>query len=114
MASGTQQGLYIISVAARILEMHPQTLRKYERIGLVRPSRTIGMLRLYSEEDVAQLRMIKYLVEQLRLNLAGVELVMDMMRRLTTFRQHLPPSTSSVLAQLEEEIEQILDMIRAR
>ena len=45
-------GVYIISVAARMLEMHPQTLRKYERLGLVRPSRTVGMLRLYSEEDI--------------------------------------------------------------
>jgi hypothetical protein len=62
------QGLYIISVAARILSMHPQTLRKYERVGLVRPSRTVGMLRLYSEEDIAKLRMIKDLVDELRLN----------------------------------------------
>ena len=45
-------GLYVISVAARLLEMHPQTLRKYERVGLVSPSRTVGMLRLYSEEDI--------------------------------------------------------------
>ena len=48
-------GVYIISVAARILEMHPQTLRKYERAGLVKPSRTVGMLRLYSEVDIARL-----------------------------------------------------------
>ncbi|MCH7991278.1 MAG: MerR family transcriptional regulator [Gemmatimonadetes bacterium] len=52
--SGDQevQGVYIISVAARLLEMHPQTLRKYERLGLVSPSRTVGMLRLYSDEDI--------------------------------------------------------------
>ena len=56
------RGLYIISVAARLLEMHPQTLRKYERVGLVRPSRTLGMLRLYSQEDIARLRVIKHLV----------------------------------------------------
>ena len=47
-----EDGLYVISVAARLLEMHPQTLRKYERAGLVRPSRTVGMLRLYSEERI--------------------------------------------------------------
>ena len=46
------QGVYIISVAARILDMHPQTLRKYERLGLINPGRTIGMLRLYSTEDI--------------------------------------------------------------
>ena len=48
----SEDGLYVISVAARMLEMHPQTLRKYERAGLVQPSRTVGMLRLYSEEDI--------------------------------------------------------------
>ena len=51
---GQTGGVYIISVAARILEMHPQTLRKYERIGLVVPTRTMGMLRLYSEVDIAR------------------------------------------------------------
>ena len=52
------EGIYVISVAARLLKMHPQTLRKYERAGLVRPSRTVGMLRLYSEEDIVRLRLI--------------------------------------------------------
>lgn len=76
------EGVYIISVAARILEMHPQTLRKYERVGLVRPSRTEGMLRLYSEEDVARLRLIKYLVNDLGLNLAGVQLTLQLFNKL--------------------------------
>ena len=79
-------GVYIISVAARILEMHPQTLRKYERIGLVSPFRTGGMLRLYSEEDIARLRLIKYLVGDLGLNLAGVELVLAIFNRLLRLR----------------------------
>ena len=79
-----EEGLYIISVAARILRMHPQTLRKYERVGLVRPSRTVGMLRLYSEQDIAKLRMIKHLVDEMRLNLAGVEMAMAVFDRLST------------------------------
>ena len=78
-----EEGLYIISVAARILHMHPQTLRKYERVGLVRPSRTVGMLRLYSERDIAKLRMIKHLVDERRLNLAGVEMALAVFDRLT-------------------------------
>ena len=81
------QGLYIISVAARILEMHPQTLRKYERAGFIAPSRTIGMLRLYSAEDIARLRLIKHLVENLSLNLAGVELILQMLPSLATLRE---------------------------
>jgi MerR family transcriptional regulator/heat shock protein HspR len=78
-------GVYIISVAARILAMHPQTLRKYERAGLVTPSRTEGMLRLYSEEDIARLRLIKHLVG-LGLNLAGVQLVLNLFNRLLEIR----------------------------
>ncbi len=78
-------GVYIISVSARLLEMHPQTLRKYERVGLVQPSRTGGHLRLYSNEDLLRLRVIRRLVEELGLNLAGVRLVLDLvgpLRRL--------------------------------
>ncbi len=78
-------GVYIISVAARILSMHPQTLRKYERAELVRPSRTQGKLRLYSEEDIARLRLIKHLVDR-GLNLAGVRLVLDLFNRLLEMR----------------------------
>ena len=69
--SRATEGVYVISVAARLLEMHPQTLRKYERLGLVQPARTIGMLRLYSEEDLYQLRLIRHMEERLGLNLAG-------------------------------------------
>ena len=75
-------GLYIISVAARLLEMHPQTLRKYEKVGLVRPSRTMGMLRLYSQQDITRLRLIKHLVDDLGMNLAGVEFVLGLFHRL--------------------------------
>jgi len=56
--------LFVISVAARLLEMHPQTLRKYEREGLIAPSRTAGNLRLYSDRDIERLRQVKYLVEK--------------------------------------------------
>ena len=83
------KGVYIISVAARLLEMHPQTLRKYERLGLVRPSRTIGMLRLYSEEDIQKLRLIKYLEESLGLNLAGVEFTLNLLSHLLEMQQRL-------------------------
>src|SRR5213595_856222 len=65
--------LYFISVAARILGMHPQTLRKYERLGLVQPTRTIGSMRLYSREELERLRIIKRLVDEAGINLAGVQ-----------------------------------------
>ncbi|MBI4220557.1 MAG: MerR family transcriptional regulator [Chloroflexi bacterium] len=75
-------GVYIISVAARLLEMHPQTLRKYERFGIIRPSRTAGSLRLYSDQDLQRLRIVRRLVEELGLNLAGVRLLMDVVTNL--------------------------------
>ena len=75
-------GVYIISVAARLIEMHPQTLRKYDRAGLVRPSRTVGMLRLYSNADLVKLRIIKRLVDHYGINLAGVSLILDLVEIL--------------------------------
>ena len=83
------EGVYIISVAARILDMHPQTLRKYERLGLVSPGRTIGMLRLYSTEDIRKLRLIRHLSDEMGLNLAGVEFTLAAVRNLLTMQQRL-------------------------
>ena len=68
--------IYMISVAADLVGMHPQTLRIYEQKGLVRPQRTPGGTRLYSEADVERLRIIQRLTTELGLNLAGVELVL--------------------------------------
>jgi MerR family transcriptional regulator/heat shock protein HspR len=70
---GLPDDLYFISVAARMLGMHPQTLRKYERLGLVQPTRTIGSMRLYSRDELERLRVIKRLVEDGGVNLAGVQ-----------------------------------------
>ncbi|HEX7475491.1 MAG TPA: MerR family transcriptional regulator [Dehalococcoidales bacterium] len=74
----TQQqsnGVYIMRVASMLTGMHPQTLRKYERAGLLEPSRT-KTLRMYSEEDIARLKTIKHLVDDLGLNLAGVKIAL--------------------------------------
>ncbi len=68
--------IYMISVAAELVGMHPQTLRMYEQKGLIRPKRTPGGTRLYSEADVERLRIVQRLTTELGLNLAGVELVL--------------------------------------
>ena len=65
--------LHLISSAAELLDMHPQTLRKYERLGLVQPSRTLGSMRVYRAEELERLRLIKFLVEEAGINLAGVQ-----------------------------------------
>jgi MerR family transcriptional regulator/heat shock protein HspR len=87
MAARFNEPLFVISVAARLVEMHPQTLRKYEKEGLIEPSRTSGNLRLYSDRDIERLRQVKYLVEQRGLNLAGVQLVLELTRKLRAIRE---------------------------
>ena len=106
-------GLYIISVAARLLEMHPQTLRKYERVGLVRPSRTMGMLRLYSQEDIARLRVIKHLVDHVGMNLAGVQFVMGMLIKLQQAKGRLSADREQrlLIELLGLELERLMDMM---
>src|SRR5690554_5249069 len=64
--------LHLISAAAELLDMHPQTLRKYERLGLVQPPRTLGSMRVYRADELERLRLIKYLVDEAGINLAGV------------------------------------------
>jgi MerR family transcriptional regulator/heat shock protein HspR len=88
-APSQEEGVYVISVAARLLSMHPQTLRKYERAGLVTPSRTIGLLRLYSDQDINRLRMVKHLVDHWGMNVAGVEVAMDLLDRMLGMQQRL-------------------------
>src|SRR5215468_6225005 len=75
--------LYVISVAARLVELHPTTLRKYERVGFLEPSRTPGRTRLYSSEDIRRLRQIKRLVEERDMNLAGVQMALDLTELLS-------------------------------
>src|SRR5690242_16680020 len=75
--------LYVISVAARLVELHPTTLRKYERVGFLEPSRTPGRTRLYSHGDIRRLRQIKRLVDEREVNLAGVQMALDLTDRLS-------------------------------
>ena len=100
------EGVYIISVAARLLEMHPQTLRKYERLGLIQPVRTVGMLRLYSQDDLRKVMLIRHLMDNLGLNLAGVEFTLKLVNNLNVFARRLSRSTSDaeVVGRIQEEI----------
>ena len=104
--------LYFISVAARLLGMHPQTLRKYERLGLVQPSRTIGSMRLYSREELERLRAIKRLVDDAGINLAGVQRLLsiaEVVQRIRPLmRDELSPRDARRLA---NELEALLRMV---
>lgn len=102
-------GVYIISVAARILDMHPQTLRKYERLGLINPGRTDGMLRLYSREDIRKILLIRHLMDNLGLNLAGVEFALALVDNLHRMRKRLGDAapTEAMRAAVLQEMSQL-------
>jgi MerR family transcriptional regulator/heat shock protein HspR len=102
--------VFMISVAAELAEMHPQTLRTYERRGLIRPQRSSKSTRLYSLEDVERLRRIQQLVSECGLNLAGVERVLDMEERLAGMQQRLErlqADMAQLAAQAQEELEAV-------
>jgi MerR family transcriptional regulator, heat shock protein HspR len=81
--------MYVISVAARLVNMHPQTLRYYERAGLVNPTRSRGRIRLYSQRDIDRLRKIARLTDDLGVNLAGVEVILRLTERLEQVQHEL-------------------------
>ena len=78
MTGYEHDALYVISIAAQILQLHPQTLRLYEREGLVEPQRSRGGIRLYSERDIERVRAIQRLTSELGVNLAGAEVILNM------------------------------------
>lgn len=80
---------YIISVAAEIVGVHPQTLRHYERIGLIQPERSGGNIRFYSERDLERVRQVRRLVEDLGVNLAGVEVILNMRERMAEMQAEM-------------------------
>jgi len=97
---------YMISVAAELVGMHPQTLRQYEEKGLVRPKRTAGNTRLYSEADLERLRLIQKLTTQLGLNLAGVEAVLDLeeqLQRMHARMERLEREMREAIAQVHKQ-----------
>jgi MerR family transcriptional regulator, heat shock protein HspR len=92
---------YVISVVARLVELHPQTLRYYDKIGLLRPSRTHGRTRLYSLRDVEELRKITRLIDDLGVNLAGVEVIMNMSTRIDELQRALDTLQESAAREIE-------------
>jgi len=93
---------YVISVTARILGVQSYTLRYYERIGLIEPARSRGNIRLYSERDIALLRRAKALMDDLGVNLAGVEVILRMAQRMSELQHHME--------ELESEVEKLKEV----
>jgi MerR family transcriptional regulator/heat shock protein HspR len=98
MENEDQEPRYVISVAARMIGVHAQTLRYYERMGLIEPSRSQGNIRLYSMRDIERVRRVKSLMNDLGVNLAGVEVILRLAERMAEMEQRIH--------QLESEIEE--------
>jgi MerR family transcriptional regulator/heat shock protein HspR len=108
------QDLFFISVAARMLGMHPQTLRKYERLGLVQPSRTIGSMRLYSRDELERLKLIKRLVDDTGINLAGVQRLLsiaDVVQRLRPLMREDGLSARDTRRRVTQELDELSRML---
>jgi MerR family transcriptional regulator, heat shock protein HspR len=111
-----RQGVYMISVAAELAGMHPQTLRIYESRGLISPSRSAGKTRLYSQADVERLRRIQELTSELGMNLAGVEKVFELEEELAKLRARmarLQAKTSELEEEMAAELERVKKSFRA-
>ncbi len=88
-AQPEEEPRYVISVAARMLGTQTHILRYYERIGIIEPTRSRGNIRLYSEQDILKLKRVKALVEELGVNLAGVEVIMRMVEKINDLKQQV-------------------------
>lgn len=87
-ADNKAEPLYVISVVARMLEIHPQTLRLYERQGLIRPRR-MGHIRMFSDADIDKLRQIQRMKDELGVNLAGIEVILNLLNRIDELQQEI-------------------------
>src|SRR4051812_38590472 len=112
----SDRGVFMISVAAELADMHPQTLRMYEARGLIAPKRSPKGTRLYSQEDVERLRRIQEMTAELGLNLAGVERVLELEDQLRKARNRLAAleqRASEAQAQMDAELERVRKSFRA-
>lgn len=104
----TNQPVYMIGVAAELCGVHPQTLRQYERLGLVAPSRVGAKNRLYSDEDVARVRRIQRLTQQLGVNLAGVEIILRLLDDLEDMKVDLEQQMTEYVTEVERRVQQMM------
>ena len=112
----SDHGVFMISVAAELAEMHPQTLRMYEARGLITPKRSAKGTRLYSQEDVERLRRIQEMTAELGLNLAGVERVLELEEQLERARKRLAAlekRAAEAQAAMEAELERVRKSFKA-
>ena len=104
--TNTRRPVYMISVVAEMFKVHPQTLRAYEREGLLRPARTDGNTRLYSEDDLERIELILRLTKDLGVNLAGVEVILNMRERMGEMQGRMNEMLREVLQRMKTEFKE--------
>lgn len=104
MKVGQRRRRYSISIVAEMFDIHPQTLRVYEREGLLQPARTEGNTRVYSQEDVERIELILRLTKELGVNLAGVEVILNMRDRMDRMQRQMNELLRAMAEQFDAEI----------
>jgi len=99
--------VYLISIAARLCKMHPQTLRLYERMGLVKPQRIGRKNRMYSDADIDRLRQIQRLTHDLGVNLAGVEVILALLEQMEEMRKQMEQEIDEMRIELEKHLREL-------
>lgn len=110
-----EEPVYMIGVAAKLCEVHPQTLRLYERMGLIRPRRVKSKNRLYSQADIERLQQIQRLTQELGVNLAGVEIILDLLEKMQRLHEEMDHEMDRIRREMEDEMgRRIQELTRRR
>ena len=109
MAHDKSEPLYMISIAARLCDMHPQTLRLYERLGLIKPQRVSSKNRMYSDEDIDRVRQIHRLTHELGVNLAGVEVILGLLEKMESLRSEMEEEMDRMRTEMEDRMRNLTE-----
>lgn len=106
--------VYMIGIAAKICEVHPQTLRLYERLGLIRPKRVGSKNRIYSQADIDRLQQIQRLTQDMGVNLAGVEIILDLLDKMQRLHEEMDQEMERIRREMEDEMDRRIREFRER
>ena len=101
------EAVYMISIAAKLCEVHPQTLRMYERVGLIRPQRVSRKNRMYSDADIERLRRIQHLTHDMGVNLAGVDVILRLLEQMEDMRRQMEEEMDRMHNEMEKRIQEL-------
>lgn len=101
------EAVYMISIAAKLCDVHPQTLRMYERVGLIRPQRVSMKNRMYSDADIERLRRIQHLTHDMGINLAGVDVILRLLEQMEDMRRQMEEEMDRMREEMDKRIQEL-------